>query len=283
MTIQDTAARLTGGTSFLKWVGGKTRYAKALASIAPDYSGTYREPFMGSAAMFFEMAPDEAVLSDLNAEVVHAFQQVQVNPDAVTAALDSMVNSKDYYLTVRAQDVADLTAVARAARLIYLNKTSFRGLWRVNRKGHMNTPYGAYDRPLYNAATIRACHKALAGVEIRHEDFQAAIDAAEDGDFVYLDPPYIPLGGWADFQRYTPQQFNLEDHARLADAMRRADQRGVLLLMSNSDTKLTREVYAGFHMDTMNTRRDINLVAGGRASTDLLVSNYQMRPRLLLG
>lgn len=268
------------GASFLKWVGGKSRYAQALVGFAPDYGGVYREPFLGSGAVFFQHAPMKAVLSDANAELVRAFQQIALQPEAVMGRLDSMENSKDYYLEVRAQDSETLSDLERAARLIYLNKTSFRGLWRVNRRGQMNTPYGAYDRPLYNRAEILACAEALRGVEIRECDFEEAVDNAGEGDFLYLDPPYVPLGGWADFKRYTPEQFNGEDHERLAMAMKRASDRGAFVLMTNSDTPLTREIFRDFNLDVMTTRRDINLVASARKSTDLLVANYNLRTLL---
>ena len=271
-----TALTLARTGSFLKWVGGKTRYSAALSALMPEFAGTYREPFMGSAAVFFELAPSKAVLTDANLDLVVAFQQVAADVEAVMGALDEMVNTREAFQVVRALDPGTLPDVERAARLIYLNKTSFRGLWRVNKRGQFNTPYGEYDRPLYNPETMRAASRALEGVEVRHTDFEAAVDEAGRGDFVYLDPPYIPLGGWADFKRYTAEQFGEVDHERLAAAMSRATDRGVGVLMSNSDTPTTRAIFADFELSTMATRRDINLNGGGRASTDLLVSNYEL-------
>lgn len=262
--------------SFLKWVGGKTRYAKQLSALAPKFSGTYREPFMGSAAVFFEMQPPKAVLTDANAELVHAFRAVQRDPVAVMDLLDGETNTRERYLEVRSQNVEALDEVERGARLIYLNKTAFRGLWRVNRKGQMNVPYGEYARPLYNSEMILACSAALAGVEIRECDFETALDEAGAGDFVYVDPPYVPLGGFSDFKRYTPGQFHDDDHERLAAAMSRASARGALVLMTNSDTPAARSIFRDFELTTMATRRDVNLNAKGRASTDLLASNYEL-------
>ena len=132
------------GKSFLKWAGGKTRYAETLVALAPPFSGTYWEPFMGSAAVFFELAPSKAVLSDANEELVICFQQVAADPEAVMALLDEMPNTRDYFHAVRRQKTHDLTDLQRAARVIYLNKTSFRGLWRVNRRGEFNVPFGRY-------------------------------------------------------------------------------------------------------------------------------------------
>jgi DNA adenine methylase len=161
--------------------------------------------------------------------------------------------------------------------VIYLNKTAFRGLWRVNRKGQFNTPYGAYDRPYYNRRTLLEAARMLDGKDIRVADFEEQLDEATAGDWVYLDPPYAPLGGWADFQRYTPGQFGESDHRRLCAAMKRASGRGVLVTLSNSDTPFVRRLFADdFQVARMATRRDINLQSTKRGSWDLVVTNYDL-------
>ena len=265
-----------GDKSFLKWAGGKTRYAQTLAALAPSEFSTFWEPFMGSAAVFFELAPDRAVLSDANEELVICFQQVARDPERVMALLDAMTNSREYFGRVRGLDPQTLTSAERAARVIYLNKTAFRGLWRVNRRGQYNVPYGAYDRPYYNRTTLLAAAAALArpGVTVRHGDYGQALRDAEPGDWVYLDPPYVPLGGYSDFKRYTSSQFHAADHSRLQSLMREASDRGVHLLLTNADKPEVRELYDGFAMTTLATRRDINLNARERASADLIVTNY---------
>lgn len=262
--------------SFLKWAGGKTRYAETLAALAPPGFGTYWEPFMGSAAVFFEVAPNRAVLSDANEELVICFQQVARDPEGVMRLLDSMTNSREYFELVRSRDARTLSVLERAARVVYLNKTAFRGLWRVNRRGGFNVPYGAYDRPYYNESTFRSAAAILARSEVRiqHGDYGDALREAAPGDWVYLDPPYIPLGGYSDFKRYTSSQFHADDHLRLAKLMREASDRGVHLMLTNADKPEVRELYDGFAMTTLATRRDINLNAGGRASVDLIVTNY---------
>ncbi|MGW0708084.1 DNA adenine methylase [Streptomyces sp. NPDC002643] len=268
--------RLAEGRSFLKWAGGKTRYADQLVALAPPFEGRYFEPFMGSAAVFFELGPNEASLSDANQELVICFQQVARDPEKVMALLDGMPNNREYYNDLRAKDVAALSEAERAARVIYLNKTGFRGLWRVNRKGQFNVPYGEYDRPYYNRKTLLAAAESLQGVEIKHRDFIQALNEAQAGDWVYLDPPYIPLGGWADFKRYTPEQFGEEDQQRLAVAMSEAAGRGVHVTLSNSETPLTREIFKDFHVTRMATRRDINLQSQKRASWDLIFTSYEL-------
>jgi DNA adenine methylase len=266
--------------SFLKWAGGKTRYAKTLVSLAPDYSGSYREPFLGSGAVFFELRPLRAVLSDANSELIGCFEVVASDPHSVMALLDDMPNTPEHFEQVRRQDSQSLSPCERAARVIYLNKTSFRGLWRVNRHGQFNTPYGAYNRPYYNRETLLRASKALAVAEFLTGDFEDAIDKAEAGDWVYLDPPYVPLGGWADFKRYTANQFGEKDHIRLYHAMARADQKGVFVTLTNSDTPFVRDLFgSGFRTFQLTTRRDINLQSAKRQSSDLVVTNYEPRTR----
>lgn len=267
-----------GEKSFLKWAGGKTRYARTLASLAPSYSGQYREPFLGSGAVFFELAPSTAVLSDANGELVRCFQAVARDPHAIMRLLDEMPNTPEYFERVRRQEPDNLALEERAARVIYLNKTSFRGLWRVNRRGQFNTPYGAYDRPYYNRDTILRASKALAAAELAISDFEDSLDRASGGDWVYLDPPYVPLGGWADFKRYTPEQFGEGDHVRLYHAMVRASEREVFVTLTNSDTPFVRELFnSHFQVHRLATRRDINLQATKRQSWDLVITNYEPR------
>jgi len=259
---------------FLKWAGGKARTAYELASLAPDFSGVYREPFMGSAAVFFAMRPDRAILSDANEDLVTCFQEIRRDPGAVMAVLDLMVNSREEFARIRGQDPAQLDPIARAARVIYLNKTSFRGLWRVNRRGIFNTPYGEYQRPYYNRDTLLMASAALQAAEIVRLDFGDAISDAKRGDLVYLDPPYVPETQWGDFRRYTAGQFDDRDHLRLADLMWDATERGVFVIMTNSEMPQVRQIYEGFDFWSMPTRRDIHLTSALRASTDLVIRNY---------
>lgn len=268
------------GKSFLKWAGGKTRYADLLVAMAPAYEGVYREPFMGSAAVFFELQPEVAVLSDANEDLVVCFQEIKEDPFAVMARLDEMPKTREYYETIRRVDRATLSRQERAAWVIYLNKTGFRGLWRVNRKNEFNVPYGEYDRPYYNRDTLLGASKILQAADIERKDFAAATASAEAGDWVYLDPPYVPTGVWGDFTRYTSDRFPEEDHRRLAGLMRELTDRGVYVLLTNSDTPFVRDLYEGLAMTTLATRRDIDLRADKRTSKDLVVTNYTEFHRL---
>lgn len=267
----------TGSTkSFLKWAGGKSRSSAALVSLAPAYTGIYREPFMGSAAVFFELEPARATLSDANEDLVICFQEVARDPESVMALLDEMPNTKEHYLRAREQDPSRLTNLRRAARLIYLNKTGFRGLWRVNRSGQFNVPYGQYDRPYYNRETLLRASDVLGRAEIRHEDFTSAIASAESGDWVYLDPPYVPDRQWGDFRRYTAGQFPDSSLDQLAEVVREASDRGVYVTMTNSDTEQVRTRFAEFKFTRLATRRDITLNASERTSVDLVITNYDV-------
>ncbi|MFE4056033.1 Dam family site-specific DNA-(adenine-N6)-methyltransferase [Streptomyces sp. NPDC059096] len=276
MGLQTMSSNQQGeGKSFLKWAGGKTRYADQLAAIAPPSYGRYFEPFMGSAALFFELGYSSSSLSDANPELVICFQQVAKDPEKIMALLDEMPNSREFYNAERSKSPEDLSDFDRAARVIYLNKTGFRGLWRVNRKGGFNVPYGAYDRPYYNRSTLLAASSALQSAEIQHRDFEVALKEAASGDWVYLDPPYIPLSQFSDFKRYTAGQFGEEDQRRLASAMLEASSRGVHVTMTNSDTPLAMEIFSNFNVARMATRRDINLQSQSRGSWDLVFTNYE--------
>lgn len=267
--------------SYLKWAGGKTRYADVLAGLRPPgWEGrVYREPFVGSAAVFFELAPATAVLSDANPELVVCHTAIRDDPEQVMARLDRMDRTKEFFAAVRSQDPGTLDTVERAARLIYLNKMCFRGLWRVNKRGQFNVPWGNYgtSRVLYDREVVLRSSRALQTAVIDELDFETAIDLADPGDFVYLDPPYVPLGGWADFKRYTPGQFHEADHRRMEVAMRRAADRGAHVMMTNSDTPLVREIWDGWHMWEMPTARDINInpSKNARQSVDLVVTSYE--------
>jgi len=263
--------------SFLKWAGGKARSAGTLSALAPpDGFERYFEPFCGSSAVFFALRPNQAVLSDDNAELVACLEQVAERPDAVMEQLDRWPNEREFFNDVRSWHGPTLDPVVRAARVIYLNKTSFRGLWRVNRKGEFNTPYGQYDRPYYNRATILNASEALASADIRHGDFRQILGKADRGDWVYLDPPYVPDRAWGDFTRYTAGQFGPQDQQDLADVCKEMDKTGIRWMLTNSDTDAVRELYQGWHIAALATRRDITLQSADRASRDLVIANYDL-------
>lgn len=262
--------------SFLKWVGGKSRTAPLLASLAPAGFTRYVEPFLGSGAVFYALCPPKALLGDLNEELLLCFRHVRDEPEQVMALLDGMVNTAEEYSRIRAQDPRSLSDLERAARVIYLNKTGFRGIWRVNRRGQFNVPYGAYDRPLFNPATVRAASRALQAAELVHGDFEELLARTRPGDWVYLDPPYVPAGGYSDFKRYTAGQFREGDHERLVRCCHDLDRRGIPFALTNTNNDAVRALYGAFHLHVMPTRRDVHLDSLKRSSTDLVVANYDI-------
>ena len=261
-------------SAFLKWVGGKTRFTTQLQACAPPGWNRLVEPFMGSAALFFAAEPKRALMADMNEELVIAFSGVARDYKAVIALLDKMPNTKPYFLEVRKQDPRSLSDIERSARVIYLNKTCFRGIWRVNLKGGFNVPYGAYDRPLYNEETMRNAASLLSRAKVKHQSYEKTMSSVKLGDWVYLDPPYVPAGGHADFTRYTAGQFRIEDHQKLAECCRSLSESKIPFLLTNTNNQEARDLYGGFNLYTLKTKRDVALKAASRPSQDLVVSNY---------
>ncbi|HEY6908927.1 MAG TPA: DNA adenine methylase [Myxococcales bacterium] len=260
---------------FLKWVGGKTSLLPELLKHVPARLRRYHEPFVGGGALFFAVAPRRARISDDNAELIHCYQQVRDGVFAVLDALARHVYEKAHFAAVRALDPLLLSPAERAARFIFLNKTCFNGLWRVNRAGRFNVPIGRYKNPRFHdpAALITASH-ALQGVEIECAPFEQALVRAAPGDFVYLDPPYDPVSATASFASYTPGGFGWEDQKRLARACIALNRRGVRFLLSNSATERVRELYRGFEQRMVRAPRFINSRADSRGRVDeLLIFN----------
>lgn len=257
----------------MKWAGGKQALARRLIEHFPETFKHYYEPFLGGGSVFFELSPTRAVLSDGNAWLIDTYEALRDDWRAVARELDRMVNTREEYLRVREIAPERLSPTARAAHFIYLNKTGFRGLFRVNRQGRFNVPYGAYQRRYYDVEGLCAAAEALRGVVLRRGDFEASLDDARGGDFVYLDPPYYKLGGHSDFNRYTPAQFREGDHRRLAALCRELDARGIRWALSNSDTPFVRALYAGFRVTAVESRREINLKSVRRAVREVLVTN----------
>ncbi|MCB9763484.1 MAG: DNA adenine methylase [Alphaproteobacteria bacterium] len=265
---------------FLKWVGGKRQLLPELEALLPRRFDHYFEPFVGGAALFFHLQPDNATLSDANAELVDCYTAVRDGVDALVRELRRHVYDQDYYYAMRAWDSAGAPLHQRAGRTIYLNRTGFNGLYRVNRSGKFNVPFGRYTNPVIcDEENLQGCSRVLQGVALVHEDFEAAADRARAGDFVYFDPPYVPLTPTASFTSYVADGFGLADQERLAALFRRLSERGVQVMLSNSDTPLVRELYAGFHLEEVQARRNVNAKASKRGAVGELVvcSDYPRR------
>jgi DNA adenine methylase len=260
----------------LKWAGGKQALAPFLVERFPRRFRRYYEPFLGGGSVLLELArTDGAVVGDLNEWLLDTYEAIRDDWRQVAAILDGLRNTKSDYLRIRKVCPSELGLYERAAHLIYLNKTCFRGLFRVNRHGQFNVPYGAYDRRYYAPENLEAVSRALRSVVIRRGDFELCVQDAGRGDFVYLDPPYFKFGGYSDFNRYTPGQFREDDHVRLATLCRKLDARKAKWALSNSDTEFVRSLFVGYRFETVDSRREINLKSRKRNIQELLITNYQ--------
>jgi DNA adenine methylase len=259
----------------LKWAGGKQALAEKLIRFFPDHFASYYEPFIGGASVLLTLQPAKAVVGDLNDWLLDAYVAIRTDFTRVAKLLDRMVNTREEYERIRTISPDSLDLYQRAAHLIYLNKTCFRGLFRVNQKGQFNVPYGAYDRRYYDPDNLAAVAGCLRDVEIRYTDFELCLSGATPDDFVYLDPPYYKQGGYSDFDRYTKWKFRENDHIRLAAVCRELDERGVRWAVSNSDTDLVRSLFDGYTMHLIANRREINLNSGDRDIHELLITNYE--------
>jgi len=236
---------------FLRWAGGKTQLLPQLFARVPENFQVYHEPFLGGGALFFALGPGRARLSDANRELVHTYQvaAMQIKPlmrELVALARGHETRGLAHYLEVRSQ-VAPPTRVAEAARMIYLNKMCFNGLYRVNRKGQCNVPMGKWKTlpKLFEEDNLIACSRMLRqeDVLVGCSDFRSALKSPREGDFVYLDPPYVPLTKTASFTRYTKEGFGPDDQKELAKLARGLKDRGVKILLSNAGNKTVRELY----------------------------------------
>ena len=278
---------------FLKWVGGKGKLLPALRPLMPKGKLRYAEPFVGGGAVFFDLRAEErlehALLCDLGRDVIGACRMVRDQLPELLARLQEHElnyltqdeeNRALYFYAVRNRHPADFAMddVERAARMLFLNRTCFNGLWRENRSGRFNAPHGRYANPgILQTEKLHAAHKALQGVELRNADFRALPELVQDQriEFVYLDPPYHPLSTTSSFNAYSGGQFSGKAQAELADVCRRLDRMGVRFLLSNSDCGFVRDLYRGFDIGTIRAARSINCKADARGDIDeVVVRNY---------
>jgi DNA adenine methylase len=263
---------------FIKWAGGKWQLVPLFAAHFPPLQkiNRYFEPFLGGAAVFFHLQHPRSFLSDSNSELVELYQTVRDDVENLIEILKGHRNEETYYYRIRAQNPASLSPVQRAARFIFLNKTCYNGLYRVNSKMQFNVPFGKYKKPtLCDAEGLRAASLALQYAEIAVSDFEHAVSSAEHGDLVYFDPPYHPISKTSSFTSYTAEKFDDKEQERLARVFRDLDRRGCYVMLSNSDAPLIRELYAGFQIIEVQANRAINCKPEGRGKiTELLIKNH---------
>ena len=269
---------LPAASPIIKWVGGKTRLLGELTARAPQKIERYYEAFAGGAALFFRLAPARAVINDGNRDLVGMYRAVAADPDAIIRRLEihRKLHGESHYYETRARwnDAGvSWTALDRAATFIYLNKTCFNGLWRVNRSGHFNVPMGRYeDPPICNADALRLAGQAMANVDFRVGDFRVAVKDAAKGDFVYFDPPYDPATPTSNFTSYTVDAFGQDAQRDLAELAHELIGRGCKVMLSNNDTPFVRSLYKGLTIDRVKCGRAINSNAAKRGDVDEVIA-----------
>lgn len=268
----------------IKWVGGKRQLLQQLYDLMPANYNNYFEPFLGGGALFFSLAPTNAVVNDANAALIEMYEVIRDHPTELLNYLTvhAQKNSKEYYYTVREIDrngqLGGLNKIQRVARLIFMLKVDFNGLYRVNSKGQFNVPYGRYKNPkIANAENIMtvSAYFNSAKITFLNEDFADAVNTAAKNDFVYFDPPYIPVSVTSSFTSYTADGFGMKDQERLRDLFFALQQKGVKVMLSNSDTELTRDLYQGANFHEVQASRSVNSDSSKRGKIgELIITSY---------
>jgi DNA adenine methylase len=258
---------------FIKWVGGKRQLLSSLEPRVPSRFNSYHEPFVGGGALFFHLLPENAVLSDTNERLVRTYRGIRDAVEDVVTLLSSYPHDRDFFLQMRTVDIDAKSDVEVAAWFIYLNRTGFNGLYRVNRNNVYNVPFGDYDNPtICDADNLRACARALKHADIRHASFESVLDRARPGDFVYFDPPYVPLSASSSFTAYTSGGFGMAEQEKLRDVARDLKARGVRVLLSNSSAPDVYRLYEdGFELAEVGATRAINCKGSGRGRIQELI------------
>ncbi|UCH57782.1 MAG: DNA adenine methylase [Candidatus Bathyarchaeota archaeon] len=264
----------------LKWAGGKRALVKSIIDLFPqDYTERrYHEPFFGGGAVFFHTTPQMGSINDINPRLMNFYRVVRDDSEGlIEEASRYRYDEKEYYMRRDLFNSRGLSDVEYAALLLYLNKTAYNGLYRVNSKGEFNVPFGRYEDPvIVHPRSIRRASRLLRNVDIRCGGFDYILDVADEGDICYLDPPYHPASETANFTDYATKGFDMGDQERLRDVCIELDSRNVLFVLSNSDTEAVRGLYEGegFHFQSLRTRRMISSKVSSRSSGyDLLITN----------
>ncbi len=270
-------------TPIVKWVGGKRQLLPEIMPLIPPNYSTYVEPFLGGGAVFFKLQPHSAIISDSNEELINVYEAVKTNPEGLISLLEGHEknNSEAYFYNVRGfdrnSDYASFSSIQRAARIIYLNKTCYNGLYRVNAAGQFNSPYGRYKNPnIVNALGIRAMSKYLNSnsVIIRACDYKESLRNLDTGAFVYLDPPYMPVSSSASFTGYTEGGFGYDKQVELKNECDKLRNLGIRFLLSNSDCEEIRNLYEDYTITTVHAKRSINSNASKRGEVNEVLISY---------
>lgn len=266
----------SGIKSPVKWAGGKSRLVPILLKIVPNDINRYVEPFFGGGALFWALNRKGSLIADSNEELINFYTIIRNEPEELLRSTRSMTISKEEYYRIRSLIPQELDPIQRAARFIYLNKSCFNGLYRVNRQGQFNTPFGGKtDVKLLDARNLRMASKLLQDTEIICGDYKDVLPMLKEGDFVYLDPPYVPIGKYSDFNRYTSQFFTYEDQEALSTVFTGLSRRGIKAILSNSHSERVAALYSAFQQIVVEAPRQINCKPEGRGKVkELIIANF---------
>lgn len=268
----------------VKWVGGKRQLLESLMPLFPETYTSYCEPFIGGGAVLFALQPKNAIINDINSELIGVYRAIKDDVEALLKRLAQFENTKECFYEVRGWDrnaefYNQLTDIDKAARVIFLNKTCYNGLYRVNSAGEFNTPFGRYKNPnIVNESTLRAVHEYFntSDVTILNTSYSEAVQGLPEDSFVYLDPPYDPISVTASFTNYNAGGFSREDQIALRDCCRQLDAAGIKFMLSNSATEFIQEIYSDFNITIVPAKRAINSVGSKRGCVDeVVVRNYE--------
>ncbi|MCG6187236.1 DNA adenine methylase [Maribellus maritimus] len=269
-------------TPFLKWVGGKRQIIPTISKLIPKNLPNYYEPFIGGGALLFHLQPSKAVINDCNTELITVYEVIRDNVEELIEDLKKHKNEESYFYKIRAIDrtdeYKDLSKIKKASRVIFLNKTCYNGLYRVNSSGEFNSPFGKYKNPkIVNEITLRAVSKYLNSndINIFNQDFEEVLINIKEGSFVYFDPPYDPISKSSNFTGYSHNGFNEEEQIRLRNLCDKINHQGISFLLSNSATPFILELYKDYDITFVKANRSINSVANRRGEIDeVLIRNY---------
>lgn len=268
----------------LKWVGGKRQLIDEIEKVLPKKYSTYYEPFIGGGAVLFALQPDKAVINDINGELINVYNVIKEDVEGLISDLLKHKNESEYFYSMREKDrdkevYNSLTDIEKASRIIYLNKTCYNGLFRVNKSGEFNSPFGNYKNPnIVNEITLRAVSNYFnkANITFLNGDFEEALKNIRKGSFVYLDPPYDPVSSSANFTGYDKGGFDRQQQVRLKEVCDSLNKKGVKFLLSNSATDFILDLYNEYEIIKVKAKRNINSNADLRGEVDeVLVRNYE--------
>ncbi len=271
---------------FVKWVGGKRQLLaqfKALSLYPPPkfnkMQNTYFEPFLGGGAVFFDLMPKKAILSDLNLELVITYQVIKNEVEALISRLKLHEIEKEYFFALRDLNPHELSSLEVASRFIYLNRTCFNGLYRVNKKGEFNVSFGSYKNPnVCDETNLRKVASVLKSAKIEHSDYNSILIQAQKKDFIYLDPPYDPINNTSKFTSYTNSKFGQEEQIQLSETIEILHKRGCFVMLSNSNTDFIKNLYAdlqGFKIHEVFANRAVNSNPEKRGKvSEVVIKNY---------